>query len=218
MFIKEVGRVGSLSIRWIAGLHLFTATCYEISQTEGASMLPTLQVSGDFCVIDKRFKNGKDIRMGDLVVARKPTQPDCWVCKRVTGMPGDVVLLDPSRGSVEKLMEKYQRQLRDAETADSTEEPVPSNTTAEFEERFKEIKTAGKGNWNRDPYDMYIVVPEGHVWVTGDNLKDSVDSRTYSVLPMGLIEGKIIMGMYLPNWMAFKGEYYRWLANTFTEV
>ncbi|ONH73896.1 Mitochondrial inner membrane protease subunit 1 [Pichia kudriavzevii] len=176
--IKDLTRIASLSIRSIAALHLFTSSCYEISQTEGASMLPTLQVHNDFCVVDKHYKNGNDIQMGDLIVARKPTQPDSWVCKRITGMPGDVVLLDPSRDNIELKVEK---------------------------------------GWDRDPYDMYIIVPDGHVWVTGDNLSDSVDSRTYSVIPMGLIAGKIIIGMYLPNLMRFKGNYYRWLENTFTD-
>ena len=33
-------------------------------------------------------------------------------------------------------------------------------------------------------------VPEGHCWVTGDNLPESRDSRTYGPLPLGLIKGK----------------------------
>lgn len=202
---KDIRRIASLSIRTIAGLHLFTSTCFEISQTEGASMLPTLQASGDFCVVDKRFKNGNGISMGDIIVARKPTQPDSWVCKRITGMPGDIILIDPSRNNIEMIKNKYYNE----------ESKIEEET--EFSSRFKEIKF-NKNDFNRDPYDQFIIIPDGHVWVTGDNLSDSVDSRTYSVLPMGLIGGKIIIGMYLPNIMKFKGDYYRFLANTFNEI
>lgn len=226
--IKDLTRIASLSIRSIAALHLFTSSCYEISQTEGASMLPTLQVHNDFCVVDKHYKNGNDIQMGDLIVARKPTQPDSWVCKRITGMPGDVVLLDPSRDNIERLRTNYMDATKknSAHNIDCTNgdritdgkgknEALHGSKLEEFNSRFKELKVE-KG-WDRDPYDMYIIVPDGHVWVTGDNLSDSVDSRTYSVIPMWLIAGKIIIGMYLPNLMRFKGNYYRWLENTFTD-
>ncbi|BCS19322.1 putative mitochondrial inner membrane protease subunit 1 [Aspergillus puulaauensis] len=37
-----------------------------------------------------------------------------------------------------------------------------------------------------------IRVPEGHVYVGGDNLPWSRDSRNYGPLPMGLINGKVI--------------------------
>ena len=33
----------------------------------------------------------------------------------------------------------------------------------------------------------YVIVPEGHVWLEGDNKHDSVDSRTYGAVPQALI-------------------------------
>lgn len=95
-FTKETIRVLSYALRAVAGLHVFTSSCFELSQTEGASMLPTLQVQNDFCIVDKRFKYGRGIQMGDMIVARKPTQPESWICKRITGMPGDIILIDRS--------------------------------------------------------------------------------------------------------------------------
>lgn len=35
-------------------------------------------------------------------------------------------------------------------------------------------------------------VPEGHVWVAGDNLPWSRDSRMYGPVPLGLVKGKLI--------------------------
>lgn len=205
--LKDIRRIGSLSIRSIAFIHLFTSTFFEISQTEGASMLPTVQMSGDFCIVDKRFKNGNGVNIGDVIVASKPTQPDNWVCKRITGMPGDIVIIDPSRNSLNSLKEKLDNS-NDGDLGNLKEiKPVLKNN----------INNNSKG-YDRSPYDQFIIVPDGHVWLTGDNLSDSIDSRMYSVLPMGLIGGKIIVGMYYPNWTKFKGNYFRFLENTFTEV
>ena len=45
--------------------------------------------------------------------------------------------------------------------------------------------------------EMMVQVPQGHVWVGGDNLSWSRDSRMYGPVPMGLIRGKVV-GTILP--------------------
>lgn len=40
--------------------------------------------------------------------------------------------------------------------------------------------------------DIMIQVPPGHVWLIGDNLPASRDSRLYGPVPMALIDGKVI--------------------------
>ncbi|PGH05157.1 hypothetical protein AJ80_08393 [Polytolypa hystricis UAMH7299] len=40
--------------------------------------------------------------------------------------------------------------------------------------------------------DLMIQVPEGHVWLTGDNLPWSRDSREYGPVPLGLVIGKVV--------------------------
>jgi len=37
---------------------------------------------------------------------------------------------------------------------------------------------------------LYVVqVPKGHVWTEGDNQADSLDSRAYGCVSLGLVEG-----------------------------
>ncbi|KAG1366378.1 mitochondrial inner membrane protease subunit 1 [Cocos nucifera] len=36
-----------------------------------------------------------------------------------------------------------------------------------------------------------LVVPKGHVWVQGDNIYDSRDSRQFGPVPYGLIQGRV---------------------------
>lgn len=35
-------------------------------------------------------------------------------------------------------------------------------------------------------------VPQGHVWIQGDNLLHSLDSRAYGPVPLGLVRGRVM--------------------------
>jgi signal peptidase I len=41
--------------------------------------------------------------------------------------------------------------------------------------------------------DSFTKIPEGHVWVQGDNQNNSNDSRSYGYIPMGLITGRVFL-------------------------
>ncbi|KAL3470145.1 peptidase S24/S26A/S26B/S26C [Aspergillus californicus] len=56
-----------------------------------------------------------------------------------------------------------------------------------------------------------VRVPEGHVYVGGDNLPWSRDSRTYGPVPMGLINGKVVARIWPLGKM-------KWVENTLKPV
>lgn len=64
-----------------------------VLQTHGPSMMPTLNEMGDVVLVDKlspRLWN--PIQRNDVVVADSSYKADFSVCKRVVGLPGDVVI------------------------------------------------------------------------------------------------------------------------------
>ncbi|KAI0830661.1 signal peptidase I family protein [Trametes gibbosa] len=103
-------------------------------------MFPTMGMYGE-AVLELKWIDPRSLRRGDLVTHISPVDPTRKVCKRVTGLPGDVVCVDPT-----------------GEYAPSTE---------------------------------HVVVPRNHIWVTGDNLAYSRDSRIYGPVPLGLVKGKL---------------------------
>lgn len=172
--IAQVRSTISYMIRLGCLLHFVTSNIYEFKITHGESMLPTLNSKNDFVHTLKRFKYGTDVQIGDVIVLVKPTDPDQIVCKRITGMPGDTVIIDPSNDSVDETK-------------------------------------------RQNSFDKYITIPEGHVWVTGDNLPYSLDSRTYSALPMALIRGKVVAANDFND--SYKSKFgFRWIENNFKEV
>ncbi|OKP10732.1 Mitochondrial inner membrane protease subunit 1 [Penicillium subrubescens] len=56
-----------------------------------------------------------------------------------------------------------------------------------------------------------IQVPEGHVFLVGDNLPWSRDSRNFGPVPLGLINGKIVARVWPPSKM-------EWVRNTMQPV
>uniref|UniRef100_A0A7S2XZ43 Peptidase S26 domain-containing protein n=1 Tax=Fibrocapsa japonica TaxID=94617 RepID=A0A7S2XZ43_9STRA len=50
-------------------------------------------------------------------------------------------------------------------------------------------------------FSRWQQVPEGHVWLQGDNPQNSTDSRDYGPVPLGLIKGRVFAKVY-PFWKA----------------
>ena len=91
--------------------------------------------------------------------------PGMGAIKRVVGMPGDFVVKDAPAGGGEVMMGEGGM-----------------------------VEKLGGGDFYgvEGSEKMMLQVPEGHCWVSGDNLPESRDSRTYGPLPVGLIKGKVI--------------------------
>ena len=93
-------RLLSFSIKSILLYHIFTTHIYNIEPTHGASMLPTLEVVGDWVLISKSYRRGRGVKVGDVIAFNSVVDPDERVIKRVLGMEGDLVLRDtPESGS-----------------------------------------------------------------------------------------------------------------------
>ncbi|KAI0715252.1 peptidase S24/S26A/S26B/S26C [Earliella scabrosa] len=127
-------------VNFACGVHLFTNHVATLSFVEGPSMVPTMDVTGEV-ILELKWINVNRLARGDLVTFISPLDPSRPVCKRITGMPGDIVCADPT-----------------GTYAPSTE---------------------------------HVVVPKNHIWVTGDNLAWSRDSRTYGPIPLGLVKGRV---------------------------
>ncbi|KAG4427078.1 hypothetical protein IFR05_017438, partial [Cadophora sp. M221] len=84
-------RLLSASLKTILLAHVFVAHFYSLVPTSGASMLPTIEVVGDMVLIDKGYRRGRGVVVGDVVSFDSVVQPGERVIKRVVGMEGDFV-------------------------------------------------------------------------------------------------------------------------------
>ncbi|KAJ3480866.1 hypothetical protein NLI96_g8050 [Meripilus lineatus] len=58
-------------------------------------MVPTMATTGEW-VIENRMISVKDLERGDLVTYISPLDPSRTVCKRLIGLPGDIICVDPT--------------------------------------------------------------------------------------------------------------------------
>eukprot|EP00244_Chara_vulgaris_P007303 TRINITY_DN2739_c0_g2_i1.p1 TRINITY_DN2739_c0_g2~~TRINITY_DN2739_c0_g2_i1.p1 ORF type:complete len:165 (-),score=0.96 TRINITY_DN2739_c0_g2_i1:236-730(-) len=45
----------------------------------------------------------------------------------------------------------------------------------------------------------HVVVPKGHVWLQGDNIRNSTDSRHYGPVPSAMVKGKVFYKIWPPR-------------------
>lgn len=74
-------------IQMLALVHFVNEKIFEIYPCSGPSMLPTLNVHGDFLGVDKwNGKNGRGCHVGNIIVAIKPGTTNVRIAKRIIGM------------------------------------------------------------------------------------------------------------------------------------
>lgn len=128
--------------------------------------------SFSYCV--EKLRSG--IAVGDVVVLQHPDR-EGTVCKRVIGLPGDTVVR-PS-GDKGHGFGITERQIMDL-----------------FEETDDKIPFSGVTSLSNT---SLTVVPDGHIWVEGDNSLNSADSRNYGPVPSSLVIGKVWMRVWPPR-------------------
>lgn len=296
-WISKAVYTSAVTLQIACAVHLVNEHVFEVRNSTGASMLPTLAPEGDVLLqlrlpfarlLDSirssvtfasssegenehdthpYYKGGRKniggsqfskadqaqgtgLKVGDLVVALSPFDPSRTVCKRVIGLPGDTVALDPRMRPVPL----HAWRGRKAIPPPPVEEGLESKLVR-YEDLLASVSASNKPNAARidggevdllksmdtDPADgdhpqakdtevhnqkasatlthhtyvrskgdvQYVTVPLGHVWLAGDNMANSTDSRHYGPVPLGMVRGKVLARVW-PN--------PRWLTNNMTFV
>lgn len=133
---------------------------------DGLSMMPTLHDQDRMIVNKLSYQIGEPERF-DIVVFHAPENKD--YIKRVIGLPGDTIeykndtLYVNGKAYEEPYLEEYKQQVIDGPLTDpfTLEEKIGRDT-----------------------------VPEGHIFVMGDNRRFSKDSRHIGTVPIDEVLGK----------------------------
>jgi signal peptidase I len=184
------------------------------------SMLETLQI-GDHLLVNKmivgtiveipltrimlfRVPRVREPRRGEILVFQFPRDTSRDFIKRVIGLPGEVVAIRDKRVTIngEPLEEPYVIYRGGPPTSTSLPAPLARAGAA------VPACSAREGGYLRERDDYGPCrVPDGHLFMMGDNRDQSEDSRTWGPLPIELIRGKALIiywswdrHRFLPRW------------------
>lgn len=147
---------------------------FEAYKIPSSSMEDTLQPK-DRIFVSKLVYNYRDIHVGDIVVFKTKGIPDIedplkpYYIKRVVGLPGDSLQILPNR-----------KILRNGILLDDPE-------------IFLENEYYSMGGRTQ------FIVPEGEVYVFGDNSGNSLDSRAWGGVPLENVMGKAFFRYWPPS-------------------
>lgn len=163
---------------------LFFVLVARVIDVRGSSMLPTLE-NGDKIIITRL---AGDYENGDIVVLRKDSFKRDPIVKRVIGTAGQTVELNFVDGTVSVDGQLLNEPYIFEKTYDSYSimDPLYYDVYG-----INAREDTGEG-WVR------VTVPEGHIFVMGDNRNNSSDSRVYTIAFVDTrdVMGKAVFRMY----------------------
>lgn len=133
----------------------------------GASMNNSFH-DGDIILTSKITYKFSNPQRGDVIVFRSPSNPDIDYIKRIVGLSGDKVMVLDKKVFVNGYM--------------LNEDYIAAKTSILSNGFLKE--------------GVEIIVPEGYLFVMGDNRPYSSDSREFGPIPVTDVIGKVFFRYY----------------------
>ncbi|KAH9472672.1 hypothetical protein MJO28_001458 [Puccinia striiformis f. sp. tritici] len=192
------------AVQVTAGVSLFKDKVGDLRWCEGGSMLPTLNVTGDLLLqipISSifNFRLGGDRTIDNSSkTGGSPIEP---TTNRLNLNRGDLVNftspLNPSVLACKRIIGLPGDKIL------VDDHPYPHNFPNPNSGVTDEIE-----GYDYCSHKSLLTIPQGHLWLQGDNYAVSIDSRTYGPVPIGLVSGKILARVWPDfTWLSQPFEY-----------
>ncbi|MBI5510156.1 MAG: signal peptidase I [Deltaproteobacteria bacterium] len=194
----------SIAVAIIVAL-LLRSFVVEAFKIPSGSMIPTLAI-GDQIFVNKfiygvrvpftpiRIVDFAMPKRGEVIVFICPVEPHEDYIKRVIGLPGDEIAVKDGAVAVngKALGREFLGRSRywDRETASGRWYPFDAFGYEESIEGKKHVVIHDADLTQASPDFGPVVVPEGHVFMMGDNRDHSYDSRSWGPVPLSNILGR----------------------------
>jgi signal peptidase I len=172
-FLREILETVGLAVILFLVINVISARV----RVEGYSMLPTLN-NGEYVLISRLSYVVGKYQRGDIIVFRPPMYPNAPLWQRLFGLPG---FDDQYEDYIKRIIGLPGETVRiDNGTVYINDVPLTEPYIAAYPD-----------------YSNVWVVPEGQLFVLGDNRNNSADSHAWGFLPEKNVLGKALV-VYWP--------------------
>jgi len=172
-FLREVLETVVLAVILFLAINLISARV----RVEGYSMRPSLD-NGEYVVINRLAYSRGNYQRGDIIVFRPPMYPQATFWQRIFGLPN--------------FNDKYEDYIKRVIGLPGENVRITSGTlfidNVPLVEPYIAVPPDYSGEWT---------VPQGQLFVLGDNRNNSADSHVWGFLPVENILGKALV-VYWP--------------------
>src|SRR5262245_33101551 len=156
-----------------------------------------------------------DIKRGEIVIFKLPTDPKVMYMYRVIGLPGETIQVKGHRVFVNDKELPEERAL--VRLTDEPELPVvkvePKPQDAWYRVFYDNEQYYGGDDFEINPAAKYGVsepykIPPGNYFMLGDSRDNSADSRYWGTVPRELIVGEALM-IFVPSAEGSKGRLFK---------
>jgi signal peptidase I len=188
--------VASVLFLVVAGGAAYFLIYYRVVGVPTGAMANTI-IPGDSVLC--RMQVG-EVKRGDIVIFKLPTDPKMMYVKRVIGLSGETIQVKGRRVFIDGKELSEERAL--IRLTEGPELPVvkvePKPQDAGYRVFYDNEQHSGDDEFEINPAAKYGVaepyrIPQGHYFMLGDCRDNSEDSRYWGTVPRELIVGEALM-------------------------
>jgi signal peptidase I len=183
---RRAARGLGVAVFTVLAFLLITTRVMQAYVISASSMEGSLWI-GDHILVNK-LAHGGEVERDNLVVFRYPDDPRQTFVKRVIGVPGDHIRLVDKQviRNGRRLVEPYVQHSKPS--ADAYRDNFPAAAPPPVE-----TSARGLDMLSHDVTGGELTVPEGSLFVLGDNRDNSLDSRYWGFVPIGDVVGRPLL-------------------------